>query len=281
MIAWSIAWPMPEATRLMAYSRNAGICRTAARSLGWPDFAGPRTIRNVPSDLSRVEVKEEGNLLIEAVALLVQRQRESEGWIAEQIWQAEERAAAAERRYAELEVRLVGIEENLARLTHEVEPAPGDAVVEERLARLREQVEGLKSGGDGRTGRPTAVPDRPPEPAPVAEAPAPEPVVERSGRAPEPVVERPSRAPESVGARPSRAPEPHFERPPVAADVRQSAAADERPAAGPPPRVAVTPQGSSFWELFGASPADRAGLGLIGGGLVFVVYALLTQLHFS
>src|SRR5438270_10800705 len=108
----------------------------------------PRTIRSVPPDLSKnevKEVKEEGNLLIEAVSLLVQRQRETEGWVAEQIWQAEERASAAERRYAELETRLTGIEEHLARLVQDVEPARGDAVVDERLSRLREQVEGLKT----------------------------------------------------------------------------------------------------------------------------------------
>src|SRR5205807_6153313 len=98
---------------------------------------------NVASELSRTEVKEEGNLLIEAVALLVQRQRETESWVAEQIWQAEERAAATDRRYAELEARLEGIEEHLARLVHEIEPARGDPAGDERLARLREQVEGL------------------------------------------------------------------------------------------------------------------------------------------
>lgn len=96
------------------------------------------------SDLSRTEVREEGNLLIEAVALLVQRQRETESWVAEQIWQTEERAAATDRRYAELEARLESIEEHLARLVHEIEPQRGDAAADERLARLREQVEGLK-----------------------------------------------------------------------------------------------------------------------------------------
>jgi len=98
----------------------------------------------VLSDLNRSEVKEEGNLLIEAVALLVQRQRETESWVAEQIWQSEERAAATDRRYAELEARLEGIEQHLARLVHEIEPTPGDTASDERLARLREQVEGLK-----------------------------------------------------------------------------------------------------------------------------------------
>jgi hypothetical protein len=192
----------------------------------------------VPSDLSRVEVKEEGNLLIEAVALLVRRQRESESWIAEQIWQAEERALAAERRYAELEVRLDSIEQNLARLAHDAEPAPGDAGVEERLARLREQVEGLKSGSEARAGRPAVVTDRPagPTQAPVGEA----------------------YEPESAGARPVRASDMRFER-----------------------RAAATAHGPGFWELLGASPQDRAGLLLIGGGAIFVVYAFLTQLRFS
>jgi hypothetical protein len=122
------------------------------------NVAARRTIRSVPPDLSKSEVKEvsevkeEGNLLIEAVSLLVQRQRETEGWVAEQIWQAEERAAAAERRYAELEDRLGGIEEHLSRLVNELEPAPGgNAEVDQRLSRLREQVEDLKTvGTDGR-----------------------------------------------------------------------------------------------------------------------------------
>src|SRR5438105_13243049 len=95
------------------------------------------------SDLSRTEVKEEGNLLIEAVALLVQRQRETESWVAEQIWQADERTATTDRRYAELEARLEGIEEHLAPLVHDIEPARGDPAADERLDPLREQVEGL------------------------------------------------------------------------------------------------------------------------------------------
>jgi len=125
----------------------------------------------VASDLSRSEVKEEGNLLIEAVALLVQRQRETESWVAEQIWQAEERAAATDRRYAELEARLEGIEEHLARLVHEIEPARGDPAADERLARLREQVEGLKlsPGTAGQTGA-DASPREPESARPAASA---------------------------------------------------------------------------------------------------------------
>ena len=109
------------------------------------------------SDLNRGEVREEGNLLIEAVSLLVQRQRETESWIAEQIWQAEERAAASERLSVEFESRLAGIEEQLGRLLYEVEPLRGDADVDQRLERLRVQVESLRASPDARMARPTPV----------------------------------------------------------------------------------------------------------------------------
>ncbi len=111
----------------------------------------------VVSDLNRREVMEKGNLLIEAVSLLVQRQRETESWIAEQIWQAEERATATERVAADFEARLTAIEAHLARLVHDVEPLRDDAGVDARLERLREQVAGLKSGADARTSRPAPV----------------------------------------------------------------------------------------------------------------------------
>jgi len=213
----------------------------------------PRTIRSVPPDLSKTEVKEvkeEGNLLIEAVSLLVQRQRETEGWVSEQIWQAEERAVAAERRYSELEARLVGIEEHLSRLVHAVEPVQGDPVVDERLHRLREQVEGLKTtGADPRsTPRPTPAASSVP-----AETPAP-PVRER-----EPEATRPAAPPE-----PRYAPEPTYERPVAAA-----------------PRVATGGQGVGFMELLGPTPGDRWGLVLIGFGAVAVLYAVLTSLHLA
>src|ERR1051325_10074141 len=103
-----------------------------------------RTIANVPSELSRrdepTDIKHEGNLLIEAVSLLVQRQRETEAWIAEQIWQAVERAATVERHYADLGARLAGIEAHLDRLAHGLELSRGNPATEARLARLREQV---------------------------------------------------------------------------------------------------------------------------------------------
>ena len=111
------------------------------------------TIRSVSANLPHTELGEEDNLLVEAVSLLVQRQHETESRVAEQIWQAEERTTATERRYAELEARLASIEEQLARVMHEVQPARGDAAPDERLARLREQLEGLKSGADGRPAR--------------------------------------------------------------------------------------------------------------------------------
>jgi hypothetical protein len=120
------------------------------------------TIRSVSPDLPRNELTDENNLLIEAVSLLVQRQRETESWVAEQVFHTDERAAATEQRYAELEARLLGIEERLARLTHEAEPGPAEGVDEKRLARLREQLEGLKSGEDGRPARsPSALPAAP------------------------------------------------------------------------------------------------------------------------
>jgi hypothetical protein len=196
----------------------------------------------VTSDLSRNEVREEGNLLIEAVALLVQRQRETESWVAEQIWQAEERAAATDRRNAELEARLEGIEGHLARLVHELEPQPGDAVANERLARLREQVEGLKL-------EPTV---REPESARTVVA-EPRPVVTRS---PDPV---PAAEP-----RPGAPAEPRHERRPAAAQA-----------------VSSRGSSVSFLDVLGPNPQDRWGVVLIGAGVLAFVFAVLTQLRFS
>ncbi|TMF06483.1 MAG: hypothetical protein E6I52_00235 [Chloroflexi bacterium] len=91
----------------------------------------------------------------------MQRQRETEGWVNEQVWQAEERVAATERRYAELEARLAGIEDQLMRLAQEAgEPGRGDAGVDERLALLREQVEGLKGLSQVATSRARLGPKR-------------------------------------------------------------------------------------------------------------------------
>ena len=106
-------------------------------------------MRSVSANLPRNELGEEDNLLVEAVSLLVQRQRETEKWVAEQVLQAEERTAATERRYAELAARLADVEEQLARVAHEVGPLRGDSAADERLARLRAHLEALKSGGNG------------------------------------------------------------------------------------------------------------------------------------
>ena len=95
------------------------------------------------------DLGEEDNLLVEAVSLLVQRQRETEQWVTEQVCQAEERTAAAERRSVELEARLAAIEEQLARIARELEPGRAEGPGDGRLARLREQLESLKAGGDG------------------------------------------------------------------------------------------------------------------------------------
>ena len=225
----------------------------------------PRTIRSVPPpDLSKTEVKEEGNLLIEAVSLLVQRQRETETWVAEQVWQAEERAAAAEQRYSELEARLVGIEEHLSRLVQDVEPRRGDAVVEERLARLREQVEGLKSAGDGL-----------PSPRPVAAA--------------APVVGGPAPAPMAPEMPPATVAEPRYASAGVAPAVAPSGAGPGVAAAAAPTgagtaAVTVAPTATApapgFLELLGATTQDRVGVLLIGAGGVAVLYVILTQLRF-
>jgi hypothetical protein len=218
----------------------------------------------VPSELSRTdEATHEENLLIEAVSLLVQRQRETESWVAEQVWQAEERATEAERRYADLETRLMGIEEQLDRLLREVEPGRS-AAVDERLARLREQVEGLKSASDGRSVRAGSSSALTVDDEPLRD---PEPVVAR-----EPDRRADTRA---AGGPPEREAERHYE--PRDPDPRR----EERRPAGPPRRAAVAaahPQSVGFLELLGASPQDRWGFVLIVAGAVAVVYAVLSQL---
>jgi hypothetical protein len=136
----------------------------------------------VHADSQRLEAKQEENLLVEAVSLLVQRQRELESAIAEQISAADERSAAAEQRYAELEARLATIEEQLNRLAaHNLSAARPEGSAGERLARLRDQVEGLRSAPDGRPSAPRSpLPQdsvrREPEPIRAIEAPRPAPV---------------------------------------------------------------------------------------------------------
>jgi hypothetical protein len=207
------------------------------------------TIRGVPPDLSRSEVKEEGNLLIEAVSLLVQRQRETESWVAEQMWQAEQRASDAERRYAELDMRLAGIEEHVARLVHDVEPSRQDAAVEERLTRLREQIEGLKStAGDGLSARSV------PLIAAAAHGSGAGSALPGASVAEVPMV---------------REPEP----------ARQGSGLVERRQLGAP--APATPGASvSFWQLLGPTPEARFSVLLFFAGAVAILYALLLLVRF-
>jgi hypothetical protein len=137
-------------------------------------------LARVLPDRNRGEVRADGNLLIEAVELLVQRQRETESWLTEQIWQAEERATATERVAADLEARLAAIEQRLARLGDDVDPPRDHPGLDERLARLREQVEGLKSGADRR------VPPRTPPVLAGGPGPTPPPVARPPRTAPNP-----------------------------------------------------------------------------------------------
>jgi hypothetical protein len=231
----------------------------ARRFERWMNPNAPRTIRSVPQELGRSETRseptEEGNLLVEAVALLVQRQRETETWVAEQVWQAEERAAATERHYAELDARLKEIEEHLARLTHQLEPARGRAD-DERLARLREQVEGLKSAPNGFSAQPGSSPGGLPiEPTAV-------PHVESEGRE--------GRQVESA-AREGRQVE----------TTRVIAAPGHRlTGARGGARAAAGNHKVQFWELLGSTPQDRVGFILMSVGGVAVLYAILSQLRF-
>jgi hypothetical protein len=186
---------------------------------------------------------EEDNLLIEAVSLLVQRQRETETWVTEQIDQAHERSVSSERRYAELEARLSGIEEQLDRLVRDLEPGRGDAAAGQRLARLREQVEDLKSDTDGRPLRSVPSPSTPPRTF-EDEVPLPRRPLESEATPPRRTLEA------EVPTRPTRDPE------------LQSRGA-----------------GVGLLELMGTTPQDRFGVVLIFLGIVAVLYAVLTQLR--
>ena len=197
-------------------------------------------------ELSRKDPSQEGNLLIEAVSLLVQRQRETESWVTEQLWQAEERAASTERRYAELEARLAELEDQLDRLAHDLDPGRADSAVDERLARLRDQVEGLKSGIDGRQARGVA-------PTPAAGLP---PVSE-------PISSRELEPARVVGGRDAEARR-------VVPTAERRVATGARRSASTAPR-----QNVGFWELLGANAYERASALLIAAGAVALVYGVL------
>ena len=202
-------------------------------------------------DLSHDEAHEEDNLLIEAVSLLVQRQRETEAWVAEQIEQAVERAASVERQYAALESRLAGIEEQLDSLVREVEPGRGDAVVGQRLARLREQVADLRSDNDGRSLRSL--------PSTASAEPQPERAEPDAFRA---------AAPSSISAVP----------PPLEASGGAAVSAPTTSVAATP-LIAGVASRVSLWDLTGPTSRDRFGLALIGLGVIAVLYAVFTQLR--
>ncbi|MBV9132213.1 MAG: hypothetical protein JO318_05925 [Chloroflexi bacterium] len=217
-------------------------------------------------DLPHDEGQEEDNLLIEAVSLLVQRQRETEAWVAEQIDQAHERSVAAERHYAELETRLLGLEDQIDRLVRELEPGRGDTVAGQRLARLREQVEDLKSETDGRPLRSVPAPVLPPAPRAMEQS-APPP--DRSTEAPAPV---PHRSVQVDAASATRGTLETSAPPPPRTYEREVMVA---PAARPASQGA----GASLLEFMGPTPQDRFGVVLIFLGVVAVLYAVLTQLR--
>jgi hypothetical protein len=239
---------------------------------------GTNTIPLVAGEVSRGEVKEEGNLLVEAVSLLVQRQRETESWVKEQVWQAEERAAATERRYAELEARLKDIEDQLTRLAQEVgEPGRGDAGADERLARLREQLEGLKAGADGRPVR-----SAPGSPIAAGPPPADDEAAAHEAESPRGVASETRPSPGREARRESRG-SPGGGEPrgdsilPIPPEWRSRSA---RPAAYPPARGGARPrQSSTFMDLLGSTAQDRVGVVFIGVGLVAVIYAALNVLR--
>lgn len=209
----------------------------------------PATVLRQP-DVDAGDV--EGNLLVEAVSLLLQRQRETESWLTEQFRQTERSAAQVERRYTELDQRLSRIEQRLAGLVRNVDPSTAD---DRQLSRLREQVETLSSGVTTLTARPTPIVGLPPRPGWTSPP---------RGVGPREDVAAVTPAPEP----PSATAEP--------AVVRVEAAPAEAVV-----RTAPQPRAGGVWYILGDTPADRFGALLIGGGAIAVLYTVLTQLGFS
>jgi len=235
---------------------------------------------------SRSELTNQENLLVEAVSLLVQRQRETESWVAQQVWQAEDRAASTERRYAELESRLVGIEDQLNRLVEDVttpSAGPGE-VADEGLARLRAQIEGLKSGGVGGASAASSATTHdadgvvPPAPSAVNS------VVHEAHLQPSTAVVRETISPRTTYAtvvtdvpRQAQTQSQSAGLPPVQPAAQAQQVQPPAPIAGAP---AVRPaQSPGLLDLLGATPQDRMGVVLIGLGAIAVLYAILGQLH--
>jgi len=193
----------------------------------------------------RVEIRgdtpipdQEAELLIEAISLLAQRQQETEMWAAERIRAAEDRATSAEHRLTSIETQLSALESAVGALVDQTEPALIAGTPEERLSRLREQVEELRvipSGEEDAESQ--TVP--PPEPVAVAAPPA-------ASAAP-PVAQ--------TVAAPPPAPRP-------------------QPATVPAPG----PAGPSAWQRFEQMPRGQLEKALIVVGVLIVVYAGLWQI---
>jgi hypothetical protein len=221
------------------------------------------------------DIRQELDVLGDAVLLLMRRRRDSDTWIGDQLRQAEQRAADAERRYADLEWRLAAIETHLQRLAQEVQ-APAD---ESRIALLREEIRGL--GAD--------------QPVPTTtSAPAPLPIADWTAR---PQRSQPVSYGEdvvrgdAVSARDVGAVEPRGAASPIVAPEllrSEPALVAVRTEPVPPrPEPAAVPAASpratnvSFWQVLGANRQDRTGVVLMGIGAVGVLYALLTQVRLT
>jgi hypothetical protein len=239
----------------------------------------------------RVTPEPEGNLLVEAVSLLVQRQRETETWLTEQLRQADRSAARVEERYAELEQRLARIEARLSTLGRRLDvDATADQV---QLARLREQVARLSNGAAASE----LAPDSnvvTPKPVDALAAPS---YVQPNGTS----ASRFSASTTNVGAVATVtlapvAPAPSVTGPPPAvsavpgpyltpvgapaADVGHDAtSAIPTSAAATVQPAAASKHG--LWHLLGNTPAESFGVLCMGAGAVAVLYAILRQLGLS
>ncbi|MBV9328751.1 MAG: hypothetical protein JO352_33995 [Chloroflexi bacterium] len=267
------------------------------------------------SDPSDNDATEEDSLLIEAVSLLVRRQRETEAWVAAQIAQTEARASADEQRYAALEARLAGIEDQLGRLLRRFQPSRTDGELDERLAGLRQQVRGLRAEAQERS--PLAA-DTPTATVAISQSAPPSAGGHNHMTAASSASNNALRSAGSVQAVAAAGPR-GAQRPPggtddagpraaegasqpaarVAAPVAEAAspapvtqAASPAPvaeaaspasvgAAASPAPVGAAPGGrhARVSDLLGATARERFGVVLIGVGVIAVVYAVLSQLR--
>jgi hypothetical protein len=177
-------------------------------------------------------------LLFEAVTLLLQRQREMDAWVTQQVALARQAADRAEAREAAVSERVARIEERLARLTRSPSPAPA-ATTNGRYAYVPAHL--------------------------TVTAPASVPTPRNGYAAPIHAAAEPAMT-DSEAAEPAttdlEAENPEVVEPEVVED------------AGAPPPIRVAPSG---WDLLGPTPAARFGALLIGGGAVAALYGLLMQ----